>query len=317
GVEKLSDSEQYPPRKLLLSWIRVSVKIKQRNELIDSRSREMLEMLSETNIHACLLKGQGMACYYPLDVRKLRQPGDIDVYADCSRERIDSFAQTHGTNKISWNYRHIHLHIWKDTLVELHYRIEYFYNPFKNLKFQQFLRNNKEHLFYAESAFVAPSLTMNLFYALLHIYNHVLSSRIGLKQVIDYYFLLMNANGEFGCFNNGETVLNVLRQFGLERFTGGMMWLLHEVTGIERKYMLCDPIEDDGKFILRKIIMPDNDDKGISQNYAVKDHDVMSFIIKRSFILSRKYPSDSLWTPIWYVWHRCWKVVKRWEKVLQ
>ena len=310
GVELLSGKDQKPPRKILLTWFRLSEKVRQKNVILDERSHELLSMLSKAGIRGCLLKGQGMACYYSTELQGLRQSGDIDVYADCGRERIDAFAKALGKKNIDWSYRHLHLKIWDDTLVELHYHIESFFNPFKNRRFQKFVQQNKGMLFCSETAFVAPSLTMNLFYALLHIYNHILSSRIGLKQVIDYYFLLRTANANFGTFENGETLENVLRQFGMYRFAGGMMWLLQEITGLERHYMFCDPLERDGRFLLDKVIMPIDDDKGERHTHMAKDKDVMMFVFKRSSILMTRYPSDALWSPLWLVGQRFYKIVK-------
>lgn len=310
GVELLSAKDQKPPRKLLINWYRLSEKIRQRNIVIDNRSHELLSMLSKADIKGCLLKGQGMSCYYSSELQGLRLSGDIDVYADCGRERIDAFAKALGQKDIDWNYRHLHLKIWNDTLVELHYHIESFFNPFKNSRFQKFIKQNKDMLFSSDTEFVAPSLTMNLFYALLHIYNHVLSSRIGLKQVIDYYFLLKTADADFGKFRHGGSVEDVLRQFGLYRFAGAMMWLLQEITGLERRYMLCEPLERDGKLLLDKIIMPQNDDKGTRRSRKVKDKDVMKFVLKRSSILLTRYPSDALWSPIWLFGQRLYKITK-------
>lgn len=304
GVELIGSKGQKPPRKLLLSWYRLSEKIEQKNKIIDSRSHELLSMLSKAGIRGCLLKGQGMSCYYTTELQGLRQSGDIDVYADCGRKRIDAFVRTLGQKDIDWSYRHLHLRIWKDTSVELHYHIESFFNPFKNRRFQRFVDQNKDMLFCSDTAFVAPSLTMNLFYALLHIYNHILSSRVGLKQVIDYYFLLKTANAHFGKFSHGESIEDVLRQFGMYRFAGGMMWLLQEMAGLERRYMLCDPLEKDGRLLLDKIIMPENDDKGIRHSCNTKDKDVMKFVLKRVSILLTKYPSDVLWSPIWLIGQR-------------
>ena len=83
GVELLSGKDQKPPRKILLTWFRLSEKVRQKNVILDERSHELLSMLSKAGIRGCLLKGQGMACYYSTELQGLRQSGDIDVYADC------------------------------------------------------------------------------------------------------------------------------------------------------------------------------------------------------------------------------------------
>ena len=309
GIEILTKNGQKPPRDLCYQWFKFSDFIRKRNQFLDIKSQELLTMLSNEGIKACILKGQGIACYYPNHLKALRLCGDIDIYANCERERIDAFAQKLGKNDISWSYRHVEVKLPNKLVVELHYRIESFFNPFKNRRFQHFVLQNEEQVFCQEGNLVTPSLTMYLFYALLHIYNHIISSRIGIKQVIDYYFLLKAAKGEFGHFAQGESLIDVLERFKMMRFTAGIMWILQEVAGLEREYMLCDPCKKEGRFLLDQIIIPDAEEKISDPHKKVKDTNVLSFIFKRSTQVLCHYPSDAIWIPVWFLWQRSMKLL--------
>ena len=69
-------------------------------------------------------------------------------------------------------------------------------------------------------------------------------------------------------------------------------------------------MERDGRFLLDKVIMPIDDDKGERHTHMAKDKDVMMFVFKRSSILMTRYPSDALWSPLWLVGQRFYKIVK-------
>jgi len=41
---------------------------------------------------------------------------------------------------------------------------------------------------------------------------------------------------------------------GMLHFTQGVMWVLQEVMGLERRYMPCEPSEKKGRFMLSVIM---------------------------------------------------------------
>lgn len=50
--------------------------------------------------------------------------------------------------------------------------------------------NPSETLGTSETFIVVPTAEFNAFYILLHIYNHEFSEGVGLRQLMDYYFVL-------------------------------------------------------------------------------------------------------------------------------
>ncbi len=310
ALEILGNQGQKPPRKLLFKWFTSTEKIKKRNDIMSQRSRELIQLLSEADIKACILKGQGLLAYYIEPLRQSRSSGDIDVYVDCSREETLNFIKNTGQKSINWDYKHAHLNKWAKTPVELHYRIEIFHNLIKNKKLQEWFKQNHDLLFCSYDGYVIPTATMNSFYVLLHIYRHYLSSGIGVRQLLDYFFVLRAVNGNFGTFYQQQTLMDVLKLFGMVRFAQGMMWVLKETLGMDSKYMFCEPREDEGRFILSEIL--------ITGNFGLYDHRIHQYhtsklgvfkaMSKKSIHMLRHYPMDALFVPIWHLYHKAWKV---------
>jgi hypothetical protein len=194
GIEKLP-AEQRPAKVFLLQWIGVGEIIKQQNSLLDGRCKDLTSSLFAAGLHPTILKGQGIAQCYPESLQKLRQPGDIDVYVDCGLKGALAFAKSQGQEKIEWDYKHLHLKIWDDTEVEMHYHVEVLLNLWKNRKLQKWFGEHQNEVqgsrFKVQGGeIITPTVEFNVFYILLHIYRHFLYEGVGFRQVIDYYYVL-------------------------------------------------------------------------------------------------------------------------------
>ena len=66
------------------------------------------------------------------------------MYVDCVLEKSLAFAKTMGQQDIEWDYKHLHLNLWEDTEVEMHYRVRGAYEPGKNRKLQRWFKENEE-----------------------------------------------------------------------------------------------------------------------------------------------------------------------------
>jgi len=288
-------------------------------------------------VRSSILKGQGVAMYYDEPLQELRQPGDIDIYVDCGRERlfeiVDSIEfrgdrQSEDKNRKSsirdWDYKHLHLDVWTDTEVEVHYRVEVLLNLWKNRKLQKWFKEHEEEIFgqvfslsrireglarrpEGESQlenFCSPTVEFNKFYILLHIYRHFLYEGVGLRQLLDYYFVLLHTD----CTDNTDAI-KALKQFGMWKFARGVMWILQEVFGLEREYMFCEPLESEGRFILSEVMAGGNfghHDERLATEKKGKMQTVKK-VVKHNAHLMLHYPAEIIWPPIWFVWHKCWK----------
>ena len=105
---------------------------------------------------------------------------------------------------------------------------------------------------------------------LVHIHHHLFYEGIGLRQLMDYYFLLQKTgDSSTDSINKSKKVIH---QLGLDRFSCALMYVLQVVFGIERNKMLWSPSKKDGIFLLNEIMRSGNfgqsdvQKKGIYQN---------------------------------------------------
>lgn len=308
GIEKLP-LELRPPQALLLQWIGVGQMIEQRNRMMDLRCGELLEKLSANGLRGSILKGQGIALLYNDELRKLRQSGDIDVYVDCGLEKSLAFAKTLGQQNVDWDYKHLHLYVWDDTEVEMHYRVEVLLNLKKNRKLQMWFKDKTEQIFQDVNGLTTSSTEFNVFYILLHIYRHFLYEGVGLRQIVDYYMVLRTVQGSK--FNVQEYV-DAVSEFGMVKFAKGLMWVMKETLGMSAELMPWEPNEKEGRYVLNQVMEGGNfglHDKRL--NHSGGKVSAVKAILTHNFHLITHYPSDVLWAPVWIVWHKMWKMKTR------
>lgn len=307
GIDKLS-AEQRPPQALLFQWIGISEQIRLRNALLDERSKEIIANLAAYELHPTILKGQGIASYYGDCLRQYRQAGDIDVYVSEGREKAIECAKLIGQKKISWDYVHLHLQVFNDIEVELHYRVDISFNVFRNRRLQKWFKENENLLYCQNGELITPSIEMNLFYVLLHIYRHFLTEGVGLRQVIDYYMVLRKV---YEPQLKVQKYVEDVREFGMEKFAKGLMWVMHETLGMPCDWMLWEPDEKEGEFILRQVMKGGNfGHSDIKLSHSGGKLGAVKAILTHNIHLLTHYPSDTLWAPIWIVWHKCWKLTR-------
>ena len=99
-------------------------------------------------------------------------------------------------------------------------------------------------------------LAFNLVHQMVHIYHHLFTEGIGLRQLCDYYFLLQIANSKSSeCVKCSKVVIADL---GLDRFASALMHALHVTFGLTADKMLWEPDLGDGKFLLNEIMQMGN-----------------------------------------------------------
>lgn len=306
AMDRLSQQGQKPPRLLLLQWIGIGDYIRNRNEFLDAKCIELETLFSEKKIKSSILKGQGVACYYGKELRALRQFGDIDIFVNCSREESIKLAEELQGKKVHWDYKHLQICLWDDVDIEMHYRVEVLFNLRKNRRLQKWFEKHEQWLYRESEGLIRPDVRFDLFYVLLHIYRHFLHEGVGLRQVVDYYFVL-----KAGVDYKEETV-RALRDFEMLHFAQGLMWIMRAILGLEEKYLLCEPCEQEGRFILQQIMMGGNFGKYDARISHVGGRlGYVRQVIKHNVHLLRHYPADVVWAPIWIIWHKLWKITRK------
>ncbi len=334
GIERLkasTDDTSNLPLELLLQWIGISEQIRQGNLSLTKRCKELQGKLVEIGHESSILKGQGVALYYDEPLRDLRQSGDIDIFVDCGLKGTIEIAHRLGVEKPEWDYKHLHLDVFEDAEVEMHYRVEVLLNLWKNRKLQKWFREHENELFAHANdnlnanlnanlnlkantdrtndtnGFVTPTVEFNVFYILLHIYRHFLYEGVGFRQIIDYYFVLKNLNDNLNV--NESYAYKAVREFGMTRFAKGLMWVMHEGLGMPREWMLWEPDEKEGKYILEEVMAGGNfghHDERLKHSSGKLG--AVKAILTHNMHLLTHYSSDVIWAPVWIAWHKLWKM---------
>lgn len=303
GVRKLP-KEQWPPQALLFEWIGYTEQIKKQNLYVNKQTSIIWNKLKDDGLNAVILKGQGIAQDYG-PIASLRQPGDIDVWIKGGYETVCEYVlRSHPTDDVA--YHRFHYDFFDDTEVELHHRPTLMRNLFDDRKLAKWYNSfDADSFVYLEDmGFAVPPMEFNRVFILTHIYRHFLFEGIGLKQVIDYYYVLKSCT-EFPDHTN-----QILKDLRLKRFAEAMMWILHEIFGLEKRYLICGMNEKEGMFVLNEIRQTGN--FGFSDTrYRYKRFFKLRRQIAHGTHLLIHYPSEVLWTPVWLVYHKVWK----WNKL--
>ena len=304
GVQKLPDTQR-PPQMLLLEWIGVSEQIRQQNFVVDKQTRKIWDQLKKDGLDAAILKGQGIATLYG-EQTPYRQSGDIDIWVKGGYQKVCDYVQrTHPTEDVA--YHRFHYDYFKDTEVELHHRPTLLDDRKLARWYDSFGADSFVYL--EDKGFAVPSLEFNRIFILTHIYRHFLFEGIGLRQIIDYFFVLKNCHTET---TDSIEIGKTLKSFRMLRFAEAMMWILHTQLGLEEKYLICGMNEKEGRFVLSEIEQTGNFGYTDSR-YTYQHFFKLRRQIAHGMHLLLHYPSEVIWTPIWLVYHKIWKCRKKRE----
>lgn len=309
AVEQLPPADR-PPQRILFQWIGWTGKIENVNRRLNSAATAVSLYFKEKGFRPTILKGQGAAETYPNPLR--RTPGDIDVWIEGDRKRIFRLARTIDP-KAKAVYHHIDMKgLSEEFEVELHTTPSWMNNPFTNRKLQRMFRRwaqenaAKEITLTGAGSVCVPSDEMNRVFLLVHIYRHLMAEGIGLRQLMDYFFLLRKGTDE----EARKRFAGQLRELKMMRFAGAVMYVLGRVFGLEERLMPVPPSEKYGGRLLEEIMRAGNFglyDERIDR--SGKDTEWRRFRrrMKRIVRFAADYPDEVCWTPWFKIWHFFWR----------
>ena len=317
GIERLG--EEYPEelrlnpigRELLMTWMGKAQQIRRQNMKVNAVASKLFSMLREDGMRCCILKGQGNALMYPNAYS--RNPGDIDVWIDASRERIMEYAQKKFELEDDIRYQHIETSV-DGVPVELHFFPCTMNNPIYNARLQKWFKRNVDlqcsnvvSLPDGIGEIAIPTTAFNVVYQLTHLYHHFFDEGIGMRQIIDYYYVVNNDE----LLAIKDTLQKELKHLGLWKFARAVMYVLHEALGLSGEKMIAPMDEKRGKLLLAEILNGGNFGKhftkyghftqqGMTKKYFLKIWRNMHFV--------RYYPAEALSEPIFRTWHFFWRM---------
>lgn len=218
GLQRLPKEQVvHLPKQLLMQWFALGEQIRQRNELMNQRCVEIQGILARDGFRNFIMKGQGVTRLYSdsesvgvgdgvgkgSDLGLYRQSGDIDVYVEGGYEKVMGYvSRTFPTKEV--NEQEIHYHCFDDAEVEIHFKPFSLRNPIINRRLQRFFDEECEACFTNRISLstggeiTVPTLRFNIVHQMVHIFHHLFTEGIGLRQLMDYYFVLMAILGTHG-----------------------------------------------------------------------------------------------------------------------
>ena len=320
GIERLG--KEYPEemrlnpigRELLMTWMGKAQQIRRQNMKVNAEAGKLFSMLREDGLRCCVLKGQGNALMFPNAYS--RNPGDIDVWVNASREQITEYAKKHF--KLGDDIRYHHIETSVDGVpVELHFFPCTMNNPIYNARLQKWFKRNADLqcsnvviLPNGIGEIAIPTTAFNVIYQLTHLYHHFFDEGIGMRQIIDYYYVVNNDE----LLVIRDTLQRKLKYLGLWKFAGAVMYVLHEALGLSEEKMIAPMDEKRGELLLAEILEGGNFGRHFTK-YGGFTHQSMGkkYFLKiwRNMHFVRFYPVEALSEPIFRTWHFFWRLKHR------
>ena len=394
GIKKLPAEYVGMKKKLLLQWMAESQMLEKANVRLNDAAIQVSEWFRKKGFRTCILKGQGNALLYPNPYS--RTPGDIDIWVEGGDKRVISFVRSISPHEKAC-YHHIEFPSYKGVEVEVHYRPSFLLCFWHNRKLQKYYERVKEEQFshrvmLGEQGEIAiPTVEFNLIFQLTHIYSHLMNEGIGLRQLLDYYYVLcdfykvyqksskitpslftlkegstshpdpLTLRGEGGnrptrcseplrskdggpskvspdcagwdrrdaigdmtsvtastdssatAARSSSTAIDrvqeELKELGLWKFAGGIMYIMQEVFGMPASRLIVPPNEKYGKFVLNEVLEAGNFGRHDARNRFGRSklgHNLQR--VYRDMRLVRYFPAEALCEPLFRIWHFFWRM---------
>ena len=390
GIKKLPAEHVGMKKELLLQWMAESQMLENANVRLNDAAIQVSEWFRKKGFRTCILKGQGNALMYPNPYS--RTPGDIDIWVEGGDKRVISFVRSISPHEKAC-YHHIEFPSYKGIEVEVHYRPSFLLCFWHNRKLQKYYERVKEEQFshrvmLGEQGEIAiPTAEFNLIFQLTHIYAHLMNEGIGLRQLLDYYYVLCDfykvyqnfskthpssltlkggstafpkplspqgtgdvtapprrseplrskvggpskvspdcagwdrlsiegdnsAGSTTAVTSSASTALDVvqkeLKELGLWKFAGGIMYIMQEVFDMPASRLIVPPNEKYGKFVLNEVLEAGNFGRHDARNRFGRSqlgHNLQR--VYRDIRLVRYFPAEALCEPLFRIWHFFWRL---------
>ena len=390
GIKKLPAEHVGMKKELLLQWMAESQMLEKANVRLNDAAIQVSEWFRKKGFSTCILKGQGNALMYPNPYS--RTPGDIDIWVEGGDKRVISFVRSISPHEKAC-YHHIEFPSYKGVEVEVHYRPSFLLCFWHNRKLQKYYERVKEEQFshrvmLGEQGEIAiPTVEFNLIFQLTHIFSHLMNEGIGLRQLLDYNYVLCDfykvyqnfskthpssltlkggstafpkplspqgtgdvtapprrseplrskvggpskvspdcagwdrftiegdnsAGSTTAVTSSDSTALDVvqkeLKELGLWKFAGGIMYIMQEVFGMPASRLIVPPNEKYGKFVLNEVLEAGNFGRHDARNRFGRSqlgHNLQR--VYRDIRLVRYFPAEALCEPLFRIWHFFWRL---------
>jgi hypothetical protein len=308
GIKKLPAEHVEMEKELLLRWMAESQMLEKANVRLNDAAIQVSEWFRKKGFRTCILKGQGNALMYPNPYS--RTPGDIDIWVEGGDKQVIYFVRSISPHEKTC-YHHIEFPSYKGVEVEVHYRPSFLLCFWHNRKLQKYYKRVKEEQFLhrvmlgEQGEIAIPTVEFNLIFQLTHIYAHLMNEGIGLRQILDYYYVLISDDLSL----IRDRVQKELKELGLWKFAGGIMYIMQEVFGMPASHLIVPPNEKYGRFVLNEVLEAGNFGRHDARNRFGRSqlgHNLQR--VYRDIRLVRYFPAEALCEPLFRTWHFFWRM---------
>ena len=310
GIRRLP-KELAPEQQLLMQWMAMAEQIRKQNIRLFQDSVKVCQNFENEGFANCILKGQGNALLYPDPY--MRTPGDIDIYLSGGRRKIMKYVDQVCPNQVM-RYHHVDFPVMK-TAIEVHFTPSYMFCPIHNRRMQKWFKEvmgeqcaHRVSLPDGYGEIHVPTASFNVIYILSHLYRHIFTEGIGLRQLLDYYYVLISDDLSL----IRDRVQKELKELGLWKFAGAIMYIMQEVFGMPASRLIVPPNEKYGRFVLNEVLEAGNFGKHDERNRFGRSklgHNLQR--VYRDIRLVRYFPAEALCEPLFRVWHFFWRLKHR------
>lgn len=307
AMNRLPEEVNRPNEEQRIKLMKMALKAEKINMAADMEAVRWTEFFGNRGYKSMLLKGQGLAMLYPNP--RMRMPGDTDLWVMGDSGCIRKLCRDE-LGAREFTYHHIGVKGKNGMELEVHTTPSWMYSFPKNRRLQrlfaQWAGSGMEIELSGAGRVYVPSDEMNRVFLLVHMFRHVFSEGIGLRQMADYAMLLKK-----GCTEEEKAVFGrQAKELNLYGFAGAVMYVMERVFGLDRSCLLTEPDYKKGEKLLDGIMAGGNFGKYDEKiDRTIKSDSAMSFLTRnaRNFRLLKEYPEEVLWGPAFKVWHWVWR----------
>jgi hypothetical protein len=137
------------------------------------------------------------------------------------------------------------------------------------------------------------------------VWSNCLEEGIGLRQLLDYYYLLIHLTDE-----DRKQAMNDLRHLKLQRFAQAVMYVMVKGFRMDDKYLVFEPDCHLGSVLMESILVSGNFGHSDPRNKNIRKESLIVHgwhKFKRNLRFWAFSPSESLCMPMFVTWHYFWR----------
>lgn len=306
-------------------WYLLSKQVEEAVKKAEKAAAKLEKGFRADGMECCILKGQGVAHLYPTPW--YRQCGDVDVWMSSGRKKVIEYVKRKlGNNKVKARIHHVEYPIYQNVTIEIHYWPMFMYSFSAQHRLEKWFKRQMPQQMNnlamerpdveGIKSFHCPTPEFNAVFMLTHVLRHLFEEGIGLRHLIDYYYVLQalprTADGTQIREDVKQRIIADAKYIGVYGFLQGMMYVMREALGMSEDMMVCKDSTSIGNKLLTEIMYTGNfglaDTRDISWKHASEPK---LFIGKfmHNIRLWQLCPREVLAGPAFRLWHRTWRTL--------